>query len=58
MREIDRITIEKKGLYPEKTSVLYLGNIGIPKSVYYRLHLDYHSPFGTNYFIKIKLNQN
>ena len=47
------LALPKKGLTPEVTGDLYLADIGIPKSVYKKLGLNYQSPFNKKYYIKL-----
>lgn len=47
------LALPKTGLRPEITGELYLADIGIPFKVYEKLSLNYQSPFGDNYFVKL-----
>ncbi|WP_337872589.1 NAD(P)H-hydrate epimerase [Ignavibacterium sp.] len=47
------LALPKTGLRPEITGELYLADIGITAKVYEKLSLNYQSPFGDNYFVKL-----
>ena len=48
------LALPKTGLRPEITGDLYLGDIGIPQKTYKTIGLNYCSPFGTGYFVRLK----
>lgn len=47
------LALPKRGLFNDKTGILYLGDIGIPKETYNKIGIDYTSPFGKDYFVKL-----
>jgi NAD(P)H-hydrate epimerase len=48
------LALPKKGLLPQQTGDLYLGDIGIPAAVYQRIGLTYLSPFGPKFYVRLK----
>ncbi len=48
------LALPKTGLLTAETGKLYLADIGIPKSVFHKIGLDYRSPFGKKYWLKLK----
>jgi NAD(P)H-hydrate epimerase len=48
------LALPKTGLKPNITGELFLGDIGIPSSVYKRLGIQYSNPFGKEFHIKIE----
>jgi len=48
------LALPKKGLLPQYTGGLYLGDIGIPQAVYDRIGIPYVSPFGPRYYVRLK----
>lgn len=48
------LALPKKGLLPQHTGDLYLGDIGIPAAVYQRLGVTYVSPFGREFYVRLK----
>ncbi|MFU8842693.1 MAG: NAD(P)H-hydrate epimerase [Bacteroidales bacterium] len=48
------LALPKTGLLPEVNGELYLADIGIPGKVYQQMQLDYTSPFGKDYLVKLK----
>ena len=47
------LALPKTGLLPELTGELFLADLGIPEKVYKTLAIEYESPFGRKYVIKI-----
>lgn len=47
------LALPKHGLFNDKTGILYLGDIGIPKETYNKIGIDYTSPFGKDYIVKL-----
>ncbi len=47
------LALPKQGLKPDKTGILYLGDLGIPKETYNKIGIDYISPFGKDYIVKL-----
>ncbi len=52
------LALPKTGLRPEKTGELLLADIGIPELVYRKIGIDYYSPFGGKYLVKLLLQEN
>jgi len=48
------LALPKTGLLPEVSGELFLADIGIPGKVYQQMQLDYTSPFGKDYLVKLK----
>ncbi|RMG39910.1 MAG: NAD(P)H-hydrate epimerase [Methanobacteriota archaeon] len=49
------LALPKTGLYPHHTGKLYLGDIGIPSSVYRKLGIRYTPPFGNQYIVELQV---
>lgn len=50
------LALPKTGLSSESAGELYLGDIGIPLSVYDRLGIEFRNPFGIEFYVKIERN--
>ena len=47
------LALPKTGLLPERTGELFLADIGIPEVTYRRLGLNYTSPFGRRFWVRL-----
>jgi NAD(P)H-hydrate epimerase len=48
------LALPKTGLLPQHTGELYLGDIGIPEAVYGRIGVQYISPFGSHWCVRLR----
>ncbi len=51
------LALPKTGLLPNKTGELFLADIGIPQETYRRVQVEYVSPFGNHYWVRLTANR-
>ncbi len=51
------LALPKIGLLPNRTGELFLADIGIPQTVYQRLGMTYLSPFGREYWVRLRADK-
>ncbi|MDT8394175.1 MAG: NAD(P)H-hydrate epimerase [Bacteroidales bacterium] len=51
------LALPKTGLLPQVSGELFLADIGIPAKVYQQMQLNYTSPFGKDFVVKLKTKE-